>query len=301
MEKPMNISGIREDSRLLQHWYKTKFTSLKHINNIVQQPLLVIPTNLPLPSEFPTSAFKYYLDTLPKEFNAIYDNHIYIQYKKFNSGQVVVVFTLQHYNYIVTLINSDYYNSKSLIILLFELSTQTNIKSTVVIESFLNEYHYYTDKETGKNELVSNQTGLSETLNTVLGLCAVMAKMAMEADEYPVIVQREKRDTQNITSKKSWKRKDLPRLIFMNAPKTKVVYTNDIKNSLGGTHASPILHRRKGHHRTLRHPKYKNHPKYMVEDGIYIRATWVGDTEYSHEGNRYTVIINDPNKGFDNG
>jgi len=86
-----------------------------------------------------------------------------------------------------------------------------------------------------------------------------------------------------------YRSKNLPRLIYMN----RLPMPSDKKEHQGGTHAAPRRHERKGHYRTLKADRFKYHPKYGVENGIYIRPTWVGDKEVVVEGNRYTVIVKD--------
>ena len=111
---------------------------------------------------------------------------------------------------------------------------------------------------------------------------AAMYLWAEQHDQYPVIQQSTKHAQRGT---KPCKRRDLPRLIYMNklpSPSSTV--------HQGGHHASPVGHERRGHYKTLRHAKYKHHPKYGVEKGIYVRPAWVGDKSVVREGNRYTVI-----------
>lgn len=121
----------------------------------------------------------------------------------------------------------------------------------------------------------------AETAEIALADIASMCIWANEHDQYPVIQQSTK-PAQKGT--KPCKRRDLPRLIYMNK------LPSAHSQSLGGHHASPRGHERRGHYKTLRHEKYKHHPKYGVEKGIYVRPAWVGDKTVVHEGNRYTVI-----------
>lgn len=58
----------------------------------------------------------------------------------------------------------------------------------------------------------------------------------------------------------------------------------------GGTHASPKPHRRRGHWKTLRHPKYRHHPKYQVENGVFIKPSFVGPKQAEYEGNIYKLV-----------
>ena len=55
-------------------------------------------------------------------------------------------------------------------------------------------------------------------------------------------------------------------------------------------------HQRRGHFKTLRHEKYRHHPKYLVENGIYVKPTWVGEQEGEYRGNSYKVLL--PPKEF---
>lgn len=117
--------------------------------------------------------------------------------------------------------------------------------------------------------------------SAALSLCLLNA-WAREHDQYPVIQQGTKRAQKGT---KPCKRRDLPRLIYLNK------LPSAHKQSQGGHHESPRGHERRGHYKTLRHTKYKHHPKYGIEKGIYVRPAWVGDKSVVREGNRYTVIL----------
>jgi len=81
---------------------------------------------------------------------------------------------------------------------------------------------------------------------------------------------------------------------WLNATGPKVLLLDRMpstqKEHQGGTHASPKPHRRRGHWKTLRHPKYRHHPKYLVENGIFIKPSFVGPKEAKHEGNIYKLV-----------
>ena len=110
------------------------------------------------------------------------------------------------------------------------------------------------------------------------------SEWAYTRDLYPVIKRSSTPDPRD--KQQTYRRTDLPRLVYLNK-----LPTPSSGGHQGGTHASPCLHQRRGHYKTLKHPKFQNHPKYGVENGVYVRPAWVGDRETVHEGNRYTVIV----------
>ena len=85
--------------------------------------------------------------------------------------------------------------------------------------------------------------------------------------------------------KKRWSRGDLTKIVFLdNLP----IPSSKSDKHHGGTHASPVFHRRRGHYRIMRHEKYKNHPDYLKER--WYAPTWVGDRSVVSGGITYTVL-----------
>ena len=123
---------------------------------------------------------------------------------------------------------------------------------------------------------------IRNTARAALGLACGMSYFAKTNGKYPVVV----RGSKPCKAKKVYKRKGLPRLIYMNA-----LPRSEPKPHQGGSHASPMRHQRKGHYKTLKSERFKKHPLYGVEKGVFVRAAWVGSKEVVHEGNRYTVIV----------
>lgn len=84
-----------------------------------------------------------------------------------------------------------------------------------------------------------------------------------------------------------WRRMDLPTIRYMNSFP---VDPSAIRESKGGTHASPKPHQRAGGRRTLSHERYKHHPLYMVEKAIPFSPSWIGDKESIVMGTEYRVL-----------
>ena len=88
----------------------------------------------------------------------------------------------------------------------------------------------------------------------------------------------------SLAKKRPWLNATGPKVLLLDRmPSTQ-------KEHQGGTHASPKPHRRRGHWKTLRHPKYRHHPKYQVENGVFIKPSFVGPKEAEYEGNIYKLV-----------
>lgn len=83
---------------------------------------------------------------------------------------------------------------------------------------------------------------------------------------------------------KPYMRGDLTSVRFLNS----LPSPNKPSEHKGGTHRSPVAHKRRAHTRVLKHPKYKNHPKYMKPK--LIPAYWVGDKTSVVGGVLYKVL-----------
>lgn len=86
---------------------------------------------------------------------------------------------------------------------------------------------------------------------------------------------------------KPYMRGDLTSVRFLNA----LPSPNKPSEHKGGTHRSPVAHKRRAHTRILKHPKFKNHPEYMKPK--LIPAYWVGDKTSVVGGVMYKVLQRD--------
>ncbi len=111
-------------------------------------------------------------------------------------------------------------------------------------------------------------------------------------DHYPVnVVPVDKNGKQRQNSKahdirkKPYENKRLTTIIFLNAlPVEK-------KPHQGGTHSSPVFHKRRAHKRTLKSERFKNHPQYLVYQGVSIKPMWIGEKSATYQGAMYTVWL----------
>jgi hypothetical protein len=87
---------------------------------------------------------------------------------------------------------------------------------------------------------------------------------------------------------KPWLRTDYPRIILLDSTSAKQ-YGHGGNTDSGRTHASPRIHQRRGHWRTLLNERFKSD-----EDGaprkIWVRPAWVGEREWNYAGNTYKVL-----------
>lgn len=111
-------------------------------------------------------------------------------------------------------------------------------------------------------------------------------------DYYPVEVRSEKAALKSLNRNKPWKRRDLPRIVFMNQfPNADTSSNGEVspKVSEGDSDRTVRGHPRKGHYRTLRAERFMRHPMYLKR--MWFKATWVGPTETTYNGNRYKVLL----------
>lgn len=130
-------------------------------------------------------------------------------------------------------------------------------------------------------------TGLTEAASTV-AICAtrMMTYLKYGPKHLVEVVPSKaaKKRKGDLTKNRPWLNATGPKVLLLDRmPSTQ-------KEHQGGTHASPKPHRRRGHWKTLRHPKYRHHPKYLVENGIFIKPSFVGPKEAEHEGNIYKLV-----------
>jgi len=82
-------------------------------------------------------------------------------------------------------------------------------------------------------------------------------------------------------TKKPWTRGDLPRIILID-PNSPLFPRHD----LGGHHASPSPHRRRGHFRELRSPRFVR----KCGQKVWTRPAWVGPETWEANGKSYRVL-----------
>ena len=130
-------------------------------------------------------------------------------------------------------------------------------------------------------------TGLSQAASTVSLSVAKMMTYLKYGPKHLVEVHRGKpvkKRKGGLAEKRPWLNATGPKILLLDRmPSTQ-------KEHQGGTHASPKPHRRRGHWKTLRHPKYRHHPKYQVENGVFIKPSFVGPKEAEYEGNIYKLV-----------
>lgn len=126
-----------------------------------------------------------------------------------------------------------------------------------------------------------------DTVQLMVKILSAFHKFAYHEDKYLTLIRsaeplspREKRTRRS----KPWLIRNAPRLIYLNR------LPSQPKPNLGGTHVSPIPHRKKGFWRTLSALRFKNHPHYKVYKGNYVRPCFVGDKDKIIEGHRYTIV-----------
>jgi hypothetical protein len=91
------------------------------------------------------------------------------------------------------------------------------------------------------------------------------------------------RTKSQFSRKRPWLNATGPRMLLLDR-----MPATQRRDHQGGTHASPKPHRRRGHWKVLRHPKYRHHPQYGKQ--IYIKPSFVGPKQVTHEGNIYRVV-----------
>lgn len=85
---------------------------------------------------------------------------------------------------------------------------------------------------------------------------------------------------------KPWTYNYLPRVILLDPRQAP---SGESKPHLGGTHASPRPHQRRGHWATLRHPKFQRNADGSPRQ-IFVKPAWVGPREWIMQGSRYRVL-----------
>lgn len=130
-------------------------------------------------------------------------------------------------------------------------------------------------------------TGLNQAAKTMLVCVTEMMSYLKYGPKHLVEVHEGKpvkKRKGGLAEKRPWLNATGPKILLLDRmPSTQ-------KEHQGGTHASPKPHRRRGHWKTLRHPKYRHHPKYQVENGVFIKPSFVGPKEAEYEGNIYKLV-----------
>lgn len=105
----------------------------------------------------------------------------------------------------------------------------------------------------------------------------------------PVVKQGSKNPSRSTVKKRPWvaNQEKLVTIEFLNEIPRE---PREVRPHQGGTHRSPVAHTRRGHYRTLRSEKYKGHPLYGVQDGVYVKPTWVGPTEGVFRQREYRLL-----------
>lgn len=118
-------------------------------------------------------------------------------------------------------------------------------------------------------------------------LLRILAEIALsylhQTPSYLVSVRNAKAKSES-ASKKPWTRRDLSHIILIDP--TRVTDYRPARDShLNGTHASPAPHQRRGHWRRIRidDPEQRK---------VFVRPSWVGDTEWEYAGQTYKVVVN---------
>jgi len=83
---------------------------------------------------------------------------------------------------------------------------------------------------------------------------------------------------------KPWLDERLPQIILIDP--NRVNEFRDGRPTAGGTHASPRPHQRRGHWKTLSAERFKE----ARGKRLWIKPTWVGDTEWECDGQVYKVL-----------
>jgi hypothetical protein len=81
---------------------------------------------------------------------------------------------------------------------------------------------------------------------------------------------------------KPWLREDLPRFVILRPGELR-----PLKGApLGGSHSSPLPHRRRGHWALLSAERYVN----KRGQRVWVRPAWIGDREWVLDGRQYKVV-----------
>tara|TARA_R100001163_G_C5041830_1_gene179806 strand:- start:147 stop:1277 length:1131 start_codon:yes stop_codon:yes gene_type:complete len=167
------------------------------------------------------------------------------------------------------------------------LDSAWGVVPTPLTQQYWQERDNLIQKEYPKYESKPLITGLSEAASIVSLSVAKMMTYLKYGPKHLVEVHRgkpAKKRKGGLAAKRPWLNATGPKILLLDRmPSTQ-------KEHQGGTHASPKPHRRRGHWKTLRHPKYRHHPKYQVENGVFIKPSFVGPKEAEYEGNIYKLV-----------
>lgn len=151
-----------------------------------------------------------------------------------------------------------------------------------------------------RRKLLKNEATKQETdrhFGRILGIIVGLHFYVEEHSIYPVATKRADatKDPKKLKvhAKKPYLRENLVSIKFLNEmPRPNTAYGG----GGNGTHRSPVPHRRRAYRRTLRHEKFKNHPLYMVEGGVRVKQSFIGD-EHAVVGQvEYRLLKTAPDK-----
>lgn len=136
--------------------------------------------------------------------------------------------------------------------------------------------------ERGKKTVVAHLETLVFSLTCIL-------LWLMECDSRAVSVRNvgKAAATKSIHKARPWLRPDLVSIEFLNRLPTE---RSASKEHQGGSHRSPVRHKRRAHYRTLRAEKFKNHPLYGVEKAVPVKPAWVGPTQSIVQQKEYRLL-----------
>lgn len=127
-------------------------------------------------------------------------------------------------------------------------------------------------------------------LRTVINLFQYL-EVSMVNNDFPIFRQnklsKSRKHRPHVSrDKQPWKRGDLTSIVFMDA--LPILSLESAPEPLGGHHASPRYHHRRGHFRTMSHDRYKDNPKFGKP--VWYNPCWVGDDSVEVGGTTYTVL-----------
>lgn len=93
--------------------------------------------------------------------------------------------------------------------------------------------------------------------------------------------KQQRQSDKAVRAGKPWIREDLPHVVMLDLERAREY--GHPSGTGDGSGASPRPHQRRGHWRRLRHPRFGK------SRNVFVRPSWVGETEWSHEGVTYKV------------
>ncbi|RLB60221.1 MAG: hypothetical protein DRH08_15715 [Deltaproteobacteria bacterium] len=289
----MKLSGLRDDSKVVK--LLTKGVGNKKAAYFMKLPLFVIPVH-----------------------------DVDIDYKRFMKERIIhdekllsTTYAFEHFaDEFVALLNMDFAPvAPGMAPMTFYVHFERLGKENVAIDLYAthpnNKYVKYEfllkyknggwsgqsearySEESLRNAGLHNGQQKQLTIAWVLQALVGFHKYAFEHDMYLTLLTSAKKQTpheKHTASKKPWLTRRAPRLVFLNELPDAIPDTERAEPK-GGSHASPIQHRRKGHWMTLSADCFKNHPMYKVHKGVWRRAALVGKLEVEVEGTQFKILM----------